>query len=135
MIMNDDSIYKHILVHKASYYHNAIVKYSRTNVDSPMLEIHNACRDFGTLDICREMVNRDCYLSKPDWKKMIWHIACHMEDENCTSYCHTTFMYKVVDKLFFLVWSIIFNLVPSMNRDCESMAKLVRSASLVKDSS
>ena len=55
------------------------------------------------------------------------------EDEDYKFICQTTFMYKIIDNPYFLIWWILSDLAPVIMDDCEIMAKLVCNSSLVKD--
>ena len=48
--------------------------------------------------------------------------------------CPNTFMFRIIDRPYFLTWWIISDWIPSMTGDCKIMAKLVCNTSLLKDS-
>ena len=79
MVMAEDAICKRILIHRAHEYGVNSVKCSRNECDSPIYETFNKCKEFGILEKCIEMVDRGCYLSKQDWKKLVWDTAWPME--------------------------------------------------------
>ena len=64
----------------------------------------------------------------------VWGIAWTKEDEDYKNSCQHTFMYKVIDKPFFLIWWILSDIFPPIVKDCEIMAKLSCNTSLLKDS-
>ena len=88
---------------------------------------------FGIFDICVAIINGGCYFSRDEWKKKIWEIARVKEDEDYKFICKTTFMYKIIDKPYCLIWWILSDLAPIIMGDCEIMAKLVCNSSLFKD--
>ena len=132
--MSDDAICKRMLVHKAAVYIEHHLNSSRNEFDSPIFEILNVCKEFGILDKCLNIINRGCYLSKLEWRTMVWDIAWQMEDYEYSLRCPNSFMSRIIDKPFFLTWWIISDSVPSITGDCETMAKLVCNYSLLKDS-
>ena len=71
LVMSDDAICKRMLVHKAAVYTEHQFISSRNEVDSPIFEILNVCKEFGILDKCVDMINGGCYLSKFEWKTMV----------------------------------------------------------------
>ena len=132
--MSDDAICKRMLVHKAPVYTKHQFISSRNEVDSPIFEILNICKEFGILDKCVDMINGGFYLSKFEWKTMVWNIAWQIEDYEYSLSCPNSFMSRIIDKHFFLTWWIISDSVPSITGECETMAKLVCNCSLLKDS-
>ena len=79
------------------------------------------------------MINGGCCFSKEEWKKKLWEIAWLKENEDYKFIYQTTFMYKIIDKPYFLIWWILSDLAPVIMGDCEIMAKLVCNSSLLKD--
>ena len=79
--MTDDSICKRLLIHRTTVYNADLVKYSRNESDSPIFEILNVCEEFWILEIFQAMINNGCYLTKTEWKTMIWDIAWQLEDK------------------------------------------------------
>ena len=134
LVMPDDAICKRMLVHKAAFYNDHQDILSRNESDSPICEILNVCKEYGIFEKCLNMINCGCYLTKAEWKGMVWEIAWQMEDNEYSLSCPNTFMFRIIDKPFFLTWLIIFDLVPSITGECETMAKLVCNCSLLKDS-
>ena len=134
LVMPDDAICKRMLTHKAEIYTEHQVTSARNEFDSPIFEILNVCKEFGIFEKCIEMINGGCYLSKLEWKTMVWDIAWRMEDFEYSLSCPNSFMYRIIDKPYFLTWWIISDAVPSITGDCETMAKLVCNCSLLKDS-
>ena len=132
--MTDDSICKRMFIHKASEYNYHTDRYYRNKSDSPLVAILNVCKEFGILDRCITMLNNGCYLSKDEWRIMVWDIAWQMEDNEYNLDCPNTFMFRIIDRPYFLTWWIISDWIPSMTGDCEIMAKLVCNTSLLKDS-
>ena len=65
---------------------------------------------------------------------MIWGIAWQLEDREFDETCQNTFLYRIIERPFFLSWWIISDLIPARISDCEIMAKLVCNSSLLKDS-
>ena len=134
LVMPDDAICKRLLVHKAAVYNEHQYISSRNESDRPIFEILNVCMEFRIFEKCFNMINGGCYLSKYEWKTMVWDIAWQMEDNTYNLSCPNTFMFRIIDKPYFLTWWIISALVPSIIGECETMAKLVCNCSLLKDS-
>ena len=133
MVMPDESIVKQVLVDRVNMYQNDTERYTRNEINSLVFELLNTCKMFGNFYICVAVINGGCYFSKDEWKKKIWEIAWVKEDEDYKFTCQTTFMYKVIDKPYFLIWGILSDLVPVIIGDLEIMAKLVCNSSLLKD--
>ena len=66
LVMTDDSICKHLLIHRAAVYSADSVKYSRNESDNAIFEISNVCEEFEILEICQAMNNNRSYLSKTE---------------------------------------------------------------------
>ena len=134
LIMTDDAICKRILGHQSSLYSLDPVRFARNESDSPIYDILNVCDEFGILNMCQRMINNGCWLSKSEWKNMIWGIAWQLEDREIDETCQNTFLYRIIERPFFLSWWIISDLIPARISDCEIMSKLVCNSSLLKDS-
>ena len=62
----------------------------------------------------------------------IWY--GQLEDREFDDTCQNTFLYRIIERPFFLSWWIISDLIPARISDCEIMSKLVCNSSLLKDS-
>ena len=132
LVMQDNSVCKQIFNARSETYFNNLEE-GRRNVHScPTFEILNTCADFGMLDVCRYMIENGCHLSKSEWCKNVWSIAWEMEDAEYSITHKDSILHRVSDKPRCITWWVLSDLVPSMVGICESMAKLVCDASLLK---
>ena len=134
LIMQDDAICKRILRAKSTIYmDNPEVGVRNTNI-SPTYELLNVCTEFGILDMCYNMIQGGCHLSKSEWSNFIWNIAWNMEDKEYSDSKNDAIMYHVMEEPRFLTWWLMSDIIPSMVSTCEVMAKLVCDANLLKSS-
>ena len=132
--MQDDAICKRILRAKSTIYmDNPEVGVRNTNI-SPTYELLNVCTEFGILDMCYNMIQGGCHLSKSEWSNFIWNIAWNMEDKEYSDSKNDAIMYHVMEEPRFLTWWLMSDIIPSMVSTCEVMAKLVCDANLLKSS-
>ena len=131
--MPDDAICKRVLVHKATEYRNDPLRGTRNTYNSPINELLNVSREFGILELCLDLIENGCHLSKYEWKKKVWEIAWQKEDEMYDLYRNDALLFRVIDRPFYLIWWVISDLMPCHTNNCEIMSKLVCNASLLKD--
>ena len=132
LVMQEGCVCKRILVARVGIYRDNPNRCVTNENSSPIFDILNACLDFGILDKCLNMIDRGCPYSKLEWKEYIWDLAWRMEDVDYNNSNNGSLMYCVIERPLFLVWWMLSDLIPSMTRTCESMAKLVCDASLLK---
>ena len=102
--MPDDAICKRVLVHKATEYRNDPLRGTRNAYNSPINELLNVSREFGILELCLDLIENGCHLSKYEWKKKVWEIAWQKEDEMYDLHRNDALLFRVIDRPFYLIF-------------------------------
>ena len=136
LVMEEQDICKRILKVRANDYANNVEKGRMNENSSPIYEILNTSVQAGMFDICMRMINNGCYLSKLEWKKLVWERVWSMEDDDCTviyKQPHQKYLlFEIADRPYYLIWWILADLFPRKMQMCEIMAKLVCDSGLLK---
>ena len=134
--LEDDAICKRILRDRSLEFSQNRNLARINEFDSPVFEILNVCVEMGIFDTCMNMIHRNHYYSKEQWKKLVWSVVWGKEDEDCTILYKESReipnLLRIIDKPFYLIWWIISDKLPKHMSMCEKMAALVSDASLLK---
>ena len=136
LVMGDEDICKRILVNRAEEFCDNRNTCMRNEFASPIFDILNTCLQVDLFDVCMRMVRTGCYLSKAEWRKVVWKKVWAKEDEDCMllyKQPHQNYLlFQITGNSYFLVWWILADLFPSKMRMCETMASLVCDTSLLR---
>ena len=136
LVLDDDAICKRILKERSLEFSQNIPR-SRTNeYDSPIFEIINVSIDTGLYDTVMNMIHRDHFYTKDQWKKLVWDAVWNKEDEDCDSLYmngrRVPLVLEILVKPFYLIWWIISDKYPKLMKMCEKMSAIVTDSSLLK---
>ena len=104
---------------------------------SPVFGMLNACKTLGVLDNVLNMISSN-FLSygKKSWSKLAWERGWEIDDAYWRSasvvFRTNDLLYETITKAQYLIWWLIADNCPSMQRVCETMAKLICRTSLLK---
>ena len=138
LVMKDEDVCKRILIARTNDFADNFNLARQNEFCSPIFDILNVSIQVGMYDICMRMITTGCYLSKEEWKKLVWEKVWLKEDEDCEllyKQPHQNYLlFNVSDKPYYLVWWLIADLYPQKMRMCEIMSSLVCDTSLLKAS-
>ena len=136
LVLENDAICKRILKERALEFSQNIPKARLNENDSPIFDILNTCIDTGLYDICMNMIHRDQYYTKEQWKLLVWDAVWRKEDEDCdTLYTQNRtipLVLRIMERPFYLIWWIISDRLPRSMKMCEKMTAIVTESSLLK---
>ena len=136
LVLEDDAICRRILKVRSLEFSQNIPKARINENDSQIFDILNTCIDTEMYDICMNMIHRDHFYSKDQWKKLVWDAVWNKEDEDCNFLFsqgrETPLILKIIERPFYLIWWIISDRFPKYMKMCEKMASIVTVSSLLK---
>ena len=83
LVMGEEDICKRILVSRANEFCENLNTSMRNEFASPIFDIFNTSLQVDLFDVCMRMVRTGCYLSKAEWRKVVWKKVWAKEDEDC----------------------------------------------------
>ena len=127
--LNDDSMVKMLSRTRAKTF-NENVRIGLQNAHkSPLFEIFKVSHNFGLYDDTMRMIFGVTVYSKSQWRDKIWKIAWDMEDRywvhNAILYRNENLLFKTTLNPRYLTWWHLSDLIPSLMRVCEDMARMV----------
>ena len=135
LVMKDHDVCKRILRARANDFSNNVERGRRSENSSPIYEIMSTSIQAGLYDIRMRMINNGCYLSKFEWKKLVWEKIWLMEDEDCIIMYKQPYqkyiLFEITDRSYYLKWWILADLHPRKMQMCEIMARLLCDAGLL----
>ena len=135
-ILNEDSVYKHIFMNRYMKYMNNRQISQENILESPTFDILRIAEIFGLIAEVDGMLNGTKYLSKPQWKNLVWTKAWDLEnrDWNIRSRLFKTTKYinLTQDSVETLIWWQLGDQSHHIMKCCETMVKLVCRASRLK---
>ena len=136
LVLENDAICKRILKERALEFSQNIPKARVNENDSPIFDILNTCIDTGLYVICMNMIHRDQYYTKEQWKLLVWDAVWRKEDEDCdilyTQNRTIPLVLRIMERPFYLIWWIISDRLPRSMKMCEKMTAIVTESSLLK---
>ena len=134
--LNDDSMVKMLAKSRAKTFNENIMIGLQNAHKSPLFEIFKVSHDFGMYDEVMRMIFGVIVYSKSQWRDKIWKIAWDMEDRywvnNAILYRNENLLFKTTLNPRYLTWWHLSDLIPSMMRVCEDMARMVCGTSNLK---
>ena len=83
IIMEDNDIYKRILVARVNQFCDNIETNMRNEMCSPIYDIMSTSIKVDMFDTCMRMVRTGCQFSKTAWRKMVWEKVWLQEENDC----------------------------------------------------
>ena len=135
-ILNVESIYKRVFIHCMMEYINNHES-GRNNVyKSPTYDLIKTSKLFGLDNDVKSMMQGANYLKKKQWKEMVWSRAWAIENRD---WAIRTFMFNstkllnaTMGSVKQIVWWQLGDMCPEIMQECETMAKIVCRASMLK---
>ena len=73
LVLENDAICKRILKERSLEFFQNIPRARMNENDSPVFEILNVCIDTDLYETCMNMIHRDHFYTKEEWKKLVWN--------------------------------------------------------------
>ena len=136
LVLDDDATSKQILKARSREFSQDRVTTVLNEYNSPIFDLMNVSVDLGLYETCMNMIHRDQFYTKTQWKKLVWDAVWEKEDGDCsTIYRHNReapLLFSVIEKPYYLIWWILSDSRPSLMKMCEKMTAIVTESSLLK---
>ena len=111
LVMEDHDICKRILNSRARSFVENLETNRRNDFDSPIYDILEVSIQVGLFETCMRMITSGVYVSKYEWKKLVWQKVWQKEDDDCNMMYkqphQDILLYKITGKSYYLVWWIL----------------------------
>ena len=136
LIMDEGDVCKRLLNVRAHEYVENNAEGRINEFCSPIFDIINTSISLGLYDVTMRMINSGCYMSKYEWRNLVWEKAWEREEEDCVlmyKQPHQDYLlFRVSDMPYYLIWWALADLYPRKIRMCEIMAALVCDTGLLR---
>ena len=134
--LGEDNMIKKLIKCRARTFNENINIGMENEHKSPIFEILRVSLNLGLYEDVKRMIFGRIVYGKPQWKARVWDITWRMEDlywrQINILYRNDNLLFKKTSNPRYLTWWHISDLIPSIMRNCEDMAKMVCGASNLK---
>ena len=128
-VMDDDVVYKKLLLSRARQFDSDITKYEINSSCSPIFEILRVSILFGIYRETMMMICGTHVYSKVGWKNLVWKHAWQIEEDDwrlrCSYFPSLSGIYRIMDNPQYMIWWQISDKNTSIMRECETMVRMV----------
>ena len=136
LVLDESNPCRQIFVRRAHDFLNNMQNALRNEHDSPVFDLLRVAQIYGMLGEVMRMAVGTHWYEKSIWKKLVWQNAWSIEDQDWRyriSYFRSTSLLScVMGNVKYLVWWRLSDMIPSLMRQCEDMAKLLCRTSKLK---
>ena len=134
--LGEDNMFMKLLKNRARTFNDNINICIENEYKSPIFEILRVSLNLGLYDDVMRMIFGRTVYSKPTWKARVWDITWKIEDlywrQINILYRNDNLLFRTTSNPRYLTWWHISDLLPSIMRNCEDMAKMVCGTSELK---
>ena len=136
LVMSDDELPKIVFCERTSIYLLNPHIGHQNDYNSAVYDLLNVCDTFGLLIDVRNMVERQYFYSKANWRDKVWKKGWELEDTywNIEKQLHKSLdlLGNVHPSSRYLTWWSISDRHPSLVRECSVMSKILSHASILR---